>query len=215
MCFLDATGEALAGMLRPGNAGSNTAADHITVLGHALQQIPDAPLRKPDPRPVRFGGQQHEFLAHIRGLREHGVDIVFSVGVAITTPVRAAITTACDWVPALDGDGSLRDGAEVVELTDYVDPAVLASFPAGTRLICRRERPHPGAQLSLFDQVKGMRHQVFATDTPVGGGSIQFLEARHRATPASRTASAPARPPASAASRPGSSPSTRPGSNSP
>lgn len=57
---------------------------------------------------------------------------------------------------------------------------MLASFPAGTRLICRRERPHPGAQLSLFDQVNGMRHQVFATDTPHGGGAIQFLEVRHR-----------------------------------
>jgi hypothetical protein len=91
-----------------------------------------------------------------------------------------AITAACDWVAALDGDGSLRDGAELVELTDYLDPGVLASFPAGTRLICRRERPHPGAQLSLFDQVNGMRHQVFATDTPQGGASIQFLEVRHR-----------------------------------
>ena len=104
----------------------------------------------------------------------------FSVGVAVTTPIRAAITTACDWVAALDGDGSLRDGAELVELTDHLDLAVLVSFPAGTRLICRRERPYPGAQLSLFDQVNGMRHQVFATDTPVSGGSIQFLEVRHR-----------------------------------
>ena len=83
-------------------------------------------------------------------------------------------------MPALDGDGSLRDGAQVVELTDHLDPGVLAAFPAGTRLICRQEHPHPGAQLSLFDQVNGMRHQVFATDTPHGGGSIQFLEVQHR-----------------------------------
>jgi hypothetical protein len=61
-----------------------------------------------------------------------------------------------------------------------VDPGLLASFPAGTRPICRRERPHPGAQLSLFDTVNGKRHQVFATDTPHGQGSIQFLEVRHR-----------------------------------
>ena len=125
-------------------------------------------------------GSSYEFLAHIRGLRQVGLATEFSVGVAITTPVRAAITAACDWVAALDGDGSLRDGAELVELTDYLDPAVLASFPTGTRLICRRERPHPGAQLSLFDQFNGMRHQVFATDTPVDGGSIQFLEVWHR-----------------------------------
>jgi len=181
LCFLDATGEALAGMLRPGNAGSNTAVDHVTVLDQALQQIPDA-YRYGSPILVRSdsAGSSYEFLAHLRSLREHGMHTEFSVGVAITTPIRAAITTAEAWVAALDGDGSLRDGAELVELTTYLDPAVLASFPAGTRLICRRERPHPGAQLSLFDQVNGMRHQVFATDTPVGGGSIQFLEVRHR-----------------------------------
>ena len=183
LCFLDGSGEALAGLLRPGNAGSNTAVDHITVLGHALAQIPDA-LRFGSPILIRSdsAGSSHAFLAHIRSLREHGLDTEFSVGVAITAPIRAAITaiTGNDWVAALDGDGSLRDGAQVVELTDYLDPAVLAAFPAGTRLICRRERPHPGAQLSLFDQVNGMRHQVFATDTPHGGGSIQFLEVRHR-----------------------------------
>jgi hypothetical protein len=181
LCFLDATGEALAGLLRSGNAGSNTAADHVTVLDQALQQIPEQ-HRYGSPILVRSdsAGSSYEFLAHIRSLRERGVDTQFSVGVAITTPIRAAITAAADWVAALDGDGSLRDGAELVELTDYLDPAVLASFPAGTRLICRRERPHPGAQLSLFDQVNGMRHQIFATDTPHGAGSIQFLEVRHR-----------------------------------
>jgi hypothetical protein len=96
--------------------------------------------------------------------------------------VRAAITAARAWLPALNGDGSLRDDAQVTELTDLLDPSVLAGYPAGTRLICRRERPHPGAQLSLFDTINGMRHQVFATDTPHGAGlSIQFLEVRHRA----------------------------------
>jgi hypothetical protein len=181
LCFLDATGEALAGMLRPGNAGSNTAADHVTVLGQALEQIPEQ-HRYGSPILVRSdsAGSSYEFLAHLRGLRDNGIDIGFSVGVAITAPIRAAITAAEDWVAALDGDGRLRDGAELVELTDYLDPGVLASFPAGTRLICRRERPHPGAQLSLFDTINGMRHQVFATDTPHGGGSIQFLEVRHR-----------------------------------
>lgn len=56
----------------------------------------------------------------------------------------------------------------------------LTGYPAGTRIIVRRERPHPGAQLSLFDQDEGLRHQVFLTDTPsCGGGSAQFLEVRH------------------------------------
>jgi hypothetical protein len=182
LCFLDGTGEALAGLLRPGNAGSNTAADHITVLTQALGQIPDH-LRHGSPILIRSdsAGSSHAFLAHIRGLRRHGLNTEFSVGVAIGEPVRAAITAARDWIPALNTDGSLRDGAQIAELTDLIDPRLLATFPAGTRLITRRERPHPGAQLSLFDTVNGMRHQVFATDTPHGGGSIQFLEVRHRA----------------------------------
>ena len=182
LCFLDGTGEALAGLLRPGNAGSNTAADHITVLQRALQQIPDH-HRYGTPILIRSdsAGSSHAFLAHIRDLRRHGLDTQFSVGVAITEPVRTAITTAGDWIPALNPDGSLRDGAEITELTDLLDPVVLAAFPAGTRLIARRERPHPGAQLSLFDTVNGMRHQVFATDTGHGAGPIQYLEVRHRA----------------------------------
>jgi hypothetical protein len=87
----------------------------------------------------------------------------------------------------------------VAEITGTVD---LAGQPDGTRIIVRRERPHPGAQLSLFDFDEGMRHQVFLTDTPDGEGSLQHLEVRHRAHAASRTASATARPPASAASPP-------------
>jgi hypothetical protein len=182
LCFLDGTGEALAGLLRPGNAGSNTAADHISVLDQALAQIPDV-HRHGTPILVRCdsAGSSREFLTHIRELREHGVHTQFSVGVAITEPIRAAITAVTGWIPAVEADGGLRDGAQVAELTDLLDPAVLAAFPAGTRFIVRRERPHPGAQLSLFDTVEGMRHQVFATDTPYGGAPIQFLEVRHRA----------------------------------
>lgn len=181
-CFLDATGEALAAILRPGNAGSNTTVDHIEVLDRALAQIPDA-HRHGEPVLVRSdsAGCSHGFLEHIRGLREHGVNTCFSVGVAIDEAVRAAINALPNriWVPALDADGEIRDGAWVAEITDLAD---LAGYPDGTRLIVRRERPHPGAQLSLFDTIKGFRHQVFATDTPyASAGSIQLLEARHRA----------------------------------
>jgi hypothetical protein len=109
--------------------------------------------------------------------------ICFSVGVLVTEPIRHAIAAipARQWVPAVDADGQLRDGAEVCEITGLVAASVLAGFPTGTRLIVRRERPHPGAQLDLFDTIAGFRHQVFATDTGHAGGSIQFLEARHRA----------------------------------
>jgi hypothetical protein len=179
LCFLDGSREALSGLLREGRAGSNTTADHITVLDQALQQIPDA-HRYGTPILIRSdsAGCTQGFLTHIRVVREHGIDTRFSVGVAITEPIRAAIRQATDWIPALDTDGDLRDGAEICELTGLVPDG---GYPAGTRFIVRRERPHPGAQLSLFDTIEGMRHQVVATDTPAGDGSIQFLEARHRA----------------------------------
>jgi hypothetical protein len=185
-CFLDNTREALSGLLRAGRAGSNTTADHITVLDQALTQIPDAHrygteiLVRSDSAGCTYG-----FLTHIRSLHEQGMNTFFSVGVAITEPVRDAIRAAIEhpelWVPALDADGDPRDGAEVCEITGLLPVDLRAAYPDGTRFIVRRERPHPGAQLSLFDTIEGFRHQVMATDTPVSGGSIQFLEARHRA----------------------------------
>jgi Transposase DDE domain group 1 len=181
-CFLDNTGEALSGLLRRGSAGSNTAADHVTVLEQALTQIPDA-HRHGTPILVRTdsAGCSHAFLAHIRHLRSTGVEARFSVGVPVTEPVRHAIAAVPDWMPALDADGQLRDGAQVSEITGLLPASMTASYPAGTRFIVRRERPHPGAQLDLFDTINGMRHQVLATDTPPGTGPIQFLEVRHRA----------------------------------
>ncbi len=172
LCFLDNTGEALAGVLRPGNAGANTAADHITVLDAALAQIPDAHRHGTGIliRADSAGGAK-AFLTHVRALRERGIHTSFSVGYAVTEPVRRAIRALPDhlWHPALEQDGTLRTGAEVAELTGMVD---LTDHSDGTRLIVRRERPHPGAQLSLFDLDEGMRHQVFLTDTPHGEGSL-------------------------------------------
>jgi hypothetical protein len=181
LCFLANTGEAVSGRLRPGNSGANTAADHIAVLDQALAQIPDAHRHGTDIL-IRAdsAGSAKAFLAHVRDLRKRGIRTFFSVGYAITGPVRRAIRAMPErlWHPALDQDGTLRDGAEIAELTGMVD---LDGYPAGTRIIVRRERPHPGAQLSLFDQDEGLRHQVFLTDTPYsGGGSAQFLEVRHR-----------------------------------
>jgi hypothetical protein len=171
----------VSGRLRPGNAGANTASDHIVVLDQALAQIPDTHQHGSDIL-VRTdsAGSAKAFLAHVRDVRKRGIRTFFSVGYAITEPVRRAIRALPErlWHPALDQDGTLRDGAEVAELTGMVD---VDGYPAGTRIIVRRERPHPGAQLSLFDQDAGVRHQVFLTDTPYsGGGSAQFLEARHR-----------------------------------
>lgn len=173
LCFLNNTKEALAGVLRPGNAdaGANTAADHIAVLDAALAQIPDAHRHG---TPILICADSADsakaFLAHVRALRERGIHTSFSLGHAVTELVRRAIRALPDhlWHPALEQDDTLRTGAEVAELTRIID---LADHSPGTRFIVRRECPHPGVQLSLFDLDEGMRHQVSLTDTPHGEGS--------------------------------------------
>ncbi len=187
LAFLDrpeiAGGEALAGLLRKGNAGSNTAADHITVLEQALASLP-ADWR-PDPDAdggpavvVRCdtAGATHAFA---RACRDRGVG--FSFGFPVDARVRDAVDTlhlGQAWYPAIDSDGQIRDGAWVAEATGLVN---LATRPAGTRLILHRERPHPGAQLRFTD-VDGMRVTAFITDTAPGlvPGQLAGLELRHR-----------------------------------
>jgi hypothetical protein len=154
LCNLDETDEILAGLLRPGSAGANTAADHITVLDASLEQLP--PKGEDDPPMLAradSAGATHGFLD---ALRARG--ILFSVGFDLTEPVREAVLEVSPdaWVPAITQDGDPRDGAAVCELDDLD----LTAWPAGTRAICRRERPHPGAQLSFTDH-NGFRFQVF------------------------------------------------------
>jgi hypothetical protein len=182
LAFCDNSGEFLAGLLRPGNAGANTAADHITVLDQALAQIPDA-HRHGVPLLVRADGAgcSKAFLAHIRGLREHGVLTQFTVGWAVTDRERDAIgrLPAKTWTAAVDADGRHRQGAHVAELTGLLPAGTLADYPTGTRVLVRRERPHPGAQLDAFEERDGWRYQCLATDTRTG--QLAFLDARHRA----------------------------------
>ena len=182
MAFCDNSGEFLAGMLRPGNAGANTAADHITVLDAALAQIPDA-HRHGVPLLVRADGAgcTKAFLAHIRSLREQAILTEFSVGWAVGDRERGAIDTLPEtaWIDAVDADGRPRDGAQVAELTGLLPARTLGDYPAGTRILIRRERPHPGAQLDAFEERDGWRYQCLATDT--GVGQLAFLDARHRA----------------------------------
>lgn len=172
MAYLDETGEALAGLLRPGNAGSNTAADHLAVLDRSLVQLPVSPDEMPILVRADSAAASHDFVDGIRyrGLR-------FSIGLPVDGRVRNALLMAQeeDWVPAVEADRTRRDGAWVIELTDLV---VMEGWPEQTRVVCRRERPHPGAQLSLFDTDEGFRHQVFITDGD--DDDVARLELRHR-----------------------------------
>jgi Transposase DDE domain group 1 len=181
LAFCDNSNEALAGMLRPGNAGSNTAADHIGLLDQALAQIPDE-YRHGYPILVRAdgAGASKAFFAHIRGLRNHGVATEFSIGWAVSEREHTAIAAlpAQAWTAAVDIDGDPRESASVAELTGVLPTTMFPDYPSGTRIIVRRERPHPGAQLDLIEERDGWRYTCFATDTPIGQHA--WLDARHR-----------------------------------
>lgn len=168
------TGEPVAILLRAGNAGANTAADHKKVVALALAQLPgEHGYRIGKKVLVRTdaAGATHEFLDYLHTRR-----LGYSVGFGLTETMAATIDLIPEtaWTPAYDADGGVRDGAHVAELTGLVD---LAGWPSGMRVIVRRERPHPGAQLRFTDR-NGMRLTAFATNT--SRGQLPDLELRHR-----------------------------------
>jgi hypothetical protein len=164
--------EVLAAILRPGNAGANNAADHLEVFEAALEQLPREALDGPILARSDSAGASH---ALADACRETGVR--FSFGYPMDERVRAAILALGEraWRPAINADGQPREGAWVAELTGRIG---LDGWPPGSRLIVRRERPHPGAQLSFTD-VDGHRFQCLITDQP--DDDLAVLEARHRA----------------------------------
>jgi hypothetical protein len=186
--WCDNTSESLAFKLRTGSAGSNTTADHIEVLDAAIAQIP-AKHRRDLLVTVDGAGASHGLIDHISALNsKRGRRVHYSVGWDLGARERTAIgrVPATAWDSVLDVDGEPRPLAEaaVVELTALLrrhpDGDRLQGWPADLRIICRREKPHPGAQLSLFEQLDGWRDQLFAANTPAPGHTVQFLEARHR-----------------------------------
>ena len=174
----DGTGEPLTMLLRRGNAGSNTAADHITVARQALAALPginpSRPGRKILVRTDGAGGTK-DFLGWL-----HRRGVSYSIGYTlpdITPELYRLVPEEC-WQAAIDADGQVREGAGLVELTDLLAAhGLLEGYPPGMRVIVRRERPHPGAQLR-FDDVDGYRLTAFATNTP--RGQLADLELRHR-----------------------------------
>ena len=187
--WCDNTDESLVVTLRPGRVGSNTAADHIEVLTETIAQIP-APHRRRMLITCDGAGSTHALVKHISALNTRpGYQVHYSVGFDFDERIRAVTGTvpATAWAPALDAHGNPRDDAQVAELTGLLRHSVggdrLAGWPPDMRIIIRRENPHPGAQLSLFEQHAGKRYQVIATNTPATNtpsGGIQFREAAHR-----------------------------------
>jgi hypothetical protein len=172
LAYFDESSEAAAAKLRPGNAGANTAADQIEVAEAALEQIPgELVLEIEILLRVDSAGSSHELLKWCREGK-----IRFSVGYGLSEVVRRAIEALPEdaWTPALDQDGCERANGEVAELTGLLE---LGAWPEGSRLIVRRERPHPGAQLAFTDH-DGHRFQAILTDQD---GEPAVLECRHRA----------------------------------
>jgi hypothetical protein len=169
----EAGGMPLAGRLRPGNAGANDARDHIAVLADALEQLPRGVVETETiVMRTDSAGATHELLEFCRDGR-----IRYSVGFDLTEAVRRAILALPEdaWTAAQDADGEPRENGQVAELTSRLD---LAGWPQGSRVIVRRERPHPGAQLSFTDH-DGHRFQAILTDQ--SDEDIAALERRHRA----------------------------------
>ncbi|MCA1681106.1 MAG: IS1380 family transposase, partial [Actinobacteria bacterium] len=170
LCYLDATGEALAGVLRPGNAGSNTASDHTMVLGLALEQLDPQALDGEILVRADGAGASHELTAFCRDGRMR-----FSVGFDLDERVREAIAGLPEkaWTRAIRADGTKREHSQVCEITDHVD---LCAWPEGSRLIARRTKLKDGDQLSFADS-DGHRLAVFLTDQ---SGTVPELDLCHR-----------------------------------
>jgi hypothetical protein len=170
-CFADATGETLSALLRAGNAGSNTVADHVTVLDAAVAQLPShiawGHNAGDDPALVNrdvvmradSAGCTEDFLAACRA-RNIGFYVSARSNGQVTAAIFDAIGIEEVWLPALAQDGEPKDGAAVAELTSLINGK---NLPTNTRLIIRREPLHPGAQRSLFPSLD-YRYWGFYTD---------------------------------------------------
>jgi hypothetical protein len=181
-------GDALAAMLRPGSAGSFTAADHIAVVDSAIAQLPPG-WRTDVLVAVDGAGASHGLVDHFTGLNtaarhgRRGRRVEYSIGWPLDARTRAAIDTVgeTDWTPGLSADGKTDDKAQVVDLTGLLRHSVggdqLGGWPADMRVFARRTPRAPGEQAELGGDAN-WRYGAFATNTTTG--QVAWLDARHR-----------------------------------
>jgi Transposase DDE domain group 1 len=189
LAYCDNTGEPLAGLLRPGSAGSNTAADHLAVPDAAVTALPPG-FRRRLMVTCDGAGASHDLIARLDALAaRRGCQLTCSVGWEPGARERAAIAAvpAGAWQIAVDARGQIRERraddargdtgcghrrcwieeAHVAELTSLLREGPtgdqLAGWPATMRVFARRERPHPGAQLTLFETGDGWRYSLWVT----------------------------------------------------
>jgi hypothetical protein len=183
------TAESLAMLLRPGNAGSNTFADHAAVLTAALRQIP-ARMRSRLLIRVDGAGASHELITHLLSLATSRRRVLFTSGWAITGADEQAIRLlpASAWQAAVDQDGAVQEDKHVAEITHLLSRA--AGWPAGLRWIARRTRPsrRQARNLTAFERATGWRYSIICTNIPAAGGiggvpgshHAQFIDVLHR-----------------------------------
>jgi len=209
-CCDNTGGEPLAWMLRRGSAGSNTAADHLVLLDAAIAALPPA-FRRKLMVTADGAGASHGLIARLDALaRRRGFELTYSVGRVLGERERAALRLVPEhaWQIAIDGRGEVRERrageactdarcahracwveeAHVTELTGLLREGPhgdqLAGWPAAMRVFARRERPHPGAQLTLFEAADGWRYSLWVTNRPVTTkgwlGQDAYIDAAHR-----------------------------------
>jgi len=210
LAYCDNTAEPLAGMLRPGSTGSNTAADHLAVLEAAITALPPA-FRRRLMVTCDGAGASHDLLARLDTLAARpGYQVIYSVGWELGAREKAAISTvpAQAWQITVDERGEVRERraeqacrgldcghrgcwieeAHVTELTGLLreGPAgdQCEGWPEKMRIFARRERPHPGAQLTLFEAEDGWRYTLWVTNRPAATkgwlGQPAYIDAAHR-----------------------------------
>jgi len=203
-------GEPLAWILRRGSAGSNTTADHLVLLDAAIAALPPGSRRKLMVT-ADGAGASYGLVARLDQLAaRRGFELTYSVGWVLGERERAALRLVPEqaWQIAIDGRGEIRERrgddacadlrcahracwieeAHVTELTGLLreGPAgdQLAGWPEAMRVFARRERPHPGAQLSLFEAGDGWRYSLWVTNRPADTkgwlGQNAYIDAAHR-----------------------------------
>lgn len=209
LAYCDNSGEPLAGMLRNGSAGSNTAADHLAVLDAAIAALPPK-FRRALMITADGAGASHDLVTRLDTLASRrGYQVTWPVGWELGERERQAIAAVPGqaWELAVDSRGGLRERrsddacgnrecahracwieeACVTELTALLRDGradLLAGWPPAMRVFARRERPHPGAQLSLFEAADGWRYTLWATNLPYRTrgwrGQVPYIDAAHR-----------------------------------